>query len=210
MQAFLHQRLQALTRLQALSSAVLTKFNRLDLDLAAALSSFLDEAVQTYRALNQAGAENRLLALQAQTVSAAHGTHPDTLAQVASHRRALLRAVALRVLQQSAEQVRTDIERDQRALDEARTQLRPMLLAAYQHGLLALRQRKPYSAAQLDKLWLAMVAHPELQLAARQLALRTSVHDLLLLLAELVDAARASLPAKPAKPARRRAGSAAP
>ena len=202
MQVFLHQRLQALARLQATSSAVLAKYNRLDLDLAQALAAFLDEAVQTYRALNQAGTENRLLALQAQTVSAAHGTHPDTLEQVASHRRALQRAVALRVLQQSAEQLRADIERDQRALDEARAQLRPMLLAAFQHGLVALPQRKAPSAAQLGKLWLAMVAHPELQLAARQLALRASVHDLLLLLAELVDAARASLPAKPAKPAK--------
>ena len=199
MQTFLHQRLQAVARLQAASSAVLAKYNRLDLDLAPALSAFLDEAVQTYRALNQASTENRMLALQAQTVSAAHGTHPDTLEQVASHRRALQRAVALRVLQQSAEQLRADIERDQRALDEARTQLRPMLLAAIQHGLVAPQQRKALSAAQLDKLWLAIVAHPELQLAARQLAMRTSVHDLLLLLAELVDAARANLPVKPAK-----------
>ena len=205
MQPFLHQRLQALAGLQAASSAMLAKYNRLDLDLAPALSAFLDQAVQGYRALGLASAENRLLALQAQTVSAAQGTHPDTLERVTSHRRELQRAVALRVLQHSAEQLRGDIERDQRQLDDTRAQLRPMVLLALQLGLVTLRGRQPPALARLETLWRAMLAHPDLQLAARQLAMQASVHDVLLLLAGLVEAARGSVPPRmvpPAQPAR--------
>ena len=205
MQPFLHQRLQALAGLQAASSAMLAKYNRLDLDLAPALSAFLDQAVQGYRALGLASAENRLLALQAQTVSAAQGTHPDTLERVASHRRELQRAVALRVLQHSAEQLRGDIERDQRQLDDTRAQLRPMVLLALQLGLVTLRGRQPPALARLETLWRAMLAHADLQLAARQLAMQASVHDVLLLLAGLVEAARGSVPPRmvpPAQPAR--------
>ena len=201
MQPFLHQRLQALAGLQAASSAMLAKYNRLDLDLAPALSAFLDQAVQGYRALGLASAENRLLALQAQTVSAAQGTHPDTLERVASHRRELQRAVALRVLQHSAEQLRGDIERDQRQLDDTRAQLRPMVLLALQLGLVTLRGRQPPALARLEALWRAMLAHTDLQLAARQLAMQASVHDVLLLLAGLLEAARGSVPPRPAPPA---------
>ena len=201
MQPFLHQRLQALAGLQAASSAMLAKYNRLDLDLAPALSAFLDQAVQGYRALGLASAENRLLALQAQTVSAAQGTHPDTLERVTSHRRELQRAVALRVLQHSAEQLRGDIERDQRQLDDTRAQLRPMVLLALQLGLVTLRGRQPLALPRLETLWRAMLAHADLQLAARQLAMQASVHDVLLLLAGLVEAARGSVPPRMAPPA---------
>jgi len=199
MQAFLHQRLQVLAGLQAASSAVLVKYNRLDLDLAHALSAFLDEAVSSCRMLGLSGAENRLLALQAQTVSAAQGIHPDTLERVSSHRRELQRAVALRVLQLSAEHLRADIERDQGVLDQARAQLRPMVLVAVQEGLVSMPQREPLSMAELDALWRAMLAHPELQLSVRQLAMQASVHDLLLLLAGLVEAAGANVPPRPAR-----------
>lgn len=191
MQAFVHERLQVLQRLLARSSEVLAKYNRLDLDLAAALNEFLAEAIAGARALGRAPLENQLLALQAQFVSAQQGTHPLTLERVTGHRRELLRAVALQVLQRSAELLREDIARDSQALADGRAQLRPMVLAAIQQGLVSLHPRKALSQHQLEALWRGLLKEPDIHLAARQLAMQLGVYDIQLLLAELVQVARA-------------------
>ncbi len=187
---FLHQRLQVLERLQADCSAVLAKYNRLDLDLWPTLTAFLDQAIASCQQLNRAGWENQFLALKAQCVSAAQGTHPDTLERITSHRRELQRAVALRVLQHSAALLRSEIERDQQALADANTQLRTMLLMAIQQQLVPMQPRKAVSQRQLDTLWRTLLKTPEMQLAARQLAMQVSVPDLQLLLGDLIHAAR--------------------
>ena len=192
MQAFVHERLQALQRLLARSSEVLAKYNRLDLDLAAALTDFLDEAVAVCRALGRASNENLLLALKAQFVSAQQGIHPVTLERVSGHRRELQRAIALQVLQRSAELLRADIARDSQALDEGRGQLRTIVLLAIRDGLLPLQARRPPSQRQLDALWRHLLQAPDIQLAARQVALQLGVYDIQLLLAELIQAARSS------------------
>ncbi len=187
---FLHGRLQALERLLARSSEVLAKYNRLDLDLAAALTACLDEAIETHRALQRSSAENAWLVLKAQFVSAEQGLHPLTLERVSGHRRELLRAVALRVLQHSAEQLRNDIDQDRRRLDDALAQLRPIVLLAFRQGLITPRTRVPMSAARIEALWRALLREPDIALAARQLAMQVSVHDIQLLLADLVTAAQ--------------------
>ncbi len=187
---FLHARLQALERLLKHNSAVLVKYNRLDLDLAAALTDCLDEAIDTHRALQRGSAENEWLALQAQFVSAEHGVHPVTGERVVGHRRELLRAVALRVLQHSAEQLRQAIAQDWQRLDDATTQLRPIVLVAFRQGLLTPRTRVPMSAARTEALWRDLLREPDIALAARQLAMQVSVHDIQLLLADLVTAAQ--------------------
>src|SRR6185295_5737208 len=102
---FLHERLQRLGGLLAQSSEVLAKYNRLDLDLGPAVNGWLDEAIGVNRALGRQTVENELLAWKAQFVSAEHGTHPLTGEPVTSHRRAMIRSVALRVLDQSARQL---------------------------------------------------------------------------------------------------------
>ena len=187
---FLHDRLQAMERLLARSSEMLAKYNRLDLDLAPALTEFLDQAIAGYHALNRAEVQNQLLALKAEFVSAGQGTHPLTLEKVTSRRREMVRAIALRVLQKSAEQLRADIERDAGLLANAGAQLRPIVLAAIQKGLIPLGQAKPVNQKQLDKLWRALLADSDLQLAARQVAMQVSVYDIQLLLADLIQAAR--------------------
>lgn len=187
---FLHARIQALERLLAQSSVVLDKYNRLDLDLAAALTACLDEAIDTYRALQRSSAENEWLALKAQFVSAEHGVHPVTMERVVGHRRELLRAVALRVLQHSAEQLRGGIAQDRQRLDDAVAQLRPIVLLAFRQGLITPRTRVPMSAARIEALWHALLREPDIALAARQLAMQVSVHDIHLLLSDLVTAAQ--------------------
>ena len=186
---FLHDRLRATEALLATSSLVLVKHNRLDLDLPTALTAFLDQAVASYRALNRTSGENQLLALQAEFVSASHGVNPLTLERVASHRREMQRAIALRVLQRSAEQLRADLQGDAKVLADAGAQLRPIVLAAMQKGLVRPRPGKPMTQAQLDKLWRAVLSDADLSLAARQVAMQVSVYDIQLLLADLIDAA---------------------
>lgn len=190
MQPFLHGRLQSLERLLARASEVLAKYNRLDLDLAPALTGYLDDAIATQRALQRGAAENELLALKAQFVSAEHGVHPVTLERATGHRRELLRGVALRVLQHSAEQLRNDIARDRQRLDEATVQLRPIVLLAFRQGLITARTRRPMSQARLETLWRDLLRETDVALAARQLAMQLSLHDILLLLADLVDASQ--------------------
>ena len=186
---FLHDRLRATEALLASSSQVLAKHNRLDLDLAPALTAFLDQAIASYRTLNRASEENQLLALQAEFVCATHGVNPLTLERVTSHRREMQRAVALRVLQRSGEQLRADLERDAKLLADASAQLRPIVLAAMQKGLLRPRPGRPMSQVQIERLWRAVLNEPDLALAARQLAMQVSVYDIQLLLADLIDAA---------------------
>ena len=187
---FLHDRLQKLQQLLERSNAVFVKYNQLDLDLALALTGFLDEAISLYRALNRASAENELLALKAQFVSAEHGTHPLTLERITSHRREMMRSIALRVLQQSALQLRTDYEQVTQTLNEARIQLRPIVLLAMQKGLISQSQRKQISQHQLDELWRSLLKEPDIILAARQVAMQISLFDIQLLLSELITAAR--------------------
>ena len=192
MLAFLHDRVRALQHLLDRSSEVLVKYSRLDLDLAPALDAFLDEAVAACRALGRSTLENQLLTLKAQFVSAVHGTHPLTLERVVGHRRELVRAIALRVLQQSAEQLRADIDRDGQTLAEGRAQLRPIVLLAIRKGLISLAPRKPPSQTQLDALWRALLKDADASLAARQVALQVGLYDIQLLLSDLIQAAKAT------------------
>ena len=191
MLAFLHDRMQALQRLLDRSSEVLAKYSRLDLDLAPALHAFLDEAVAGCRALGRSNLENQFLTLKAQFVSAVHGTHPLTLERVTSHRRELVRAIALRVLQQSAEQLRADLDRDGQTLSEGRAQLRPIVLLAIRNGLVSMEDGKPPTQAELDALWRALLKDSDAALAARQVALQVGVYDIQLLLSDLIQAAKA-------------------
>lgn len=189
MQTFLHERLQTLQRLLARSSEVLAKYNRLDLDLAVALTDFVDEAIAGSHALGRAQLENQLLALQAQFVSAQQGTHPMTLERAVGHRRELQRSVALHVLQRSAELLRADIVLDGQALDAGRALLRPIVLAAIQQGLVDTQAGTPPGQPELEALWSRLLKSPDLHLAARQLAMQLGVYDIQLLLAELIQAA---------------------
>jgi hypothetical protein len=184
---FLHDRVRRLGGVLERSSAVLKKYNDLDLDLAPALSDLLDEAVAAYRALNRASVENRMLALKAECVAASHGTNPLTLERVTTNRRTMQRAVALRVLQASAEQVRADIELDTQKLAEAGAQLRPIVLAGIQKGIVP--QPWPASAGQtaVERLWRDLRADPDIRLAARQLAMQVSMYDIHLLLGDLLE-----------------------
>lgn len=115
--------------------------------------------------------------------------HPVTLERVIGHHRELMRGVALRLLQHSAERLRTDIAQHRQRLDDALASLRPIVLLAFRQGLITPRARVPMSAARIKALWRDLLREPDIALAARQLAMQVSVHDILLL-ADLVTAAQ--------------------
>ncbi|MSR61213.1 MAG: hypothetical protein EXS08_02030 [Planctomycetes bacterium] len=183
---FLHDRLQKLQHLLERSSATLVKYNHLDLDLAAALTACLDEAIGAYRALDRTDVENKLLALKAQYVTAQHGVHPFRLEPVLNQRRAMQRTIALHVLQESAQQVRSDCLHDQQMLSQGRVDLGPIVLHAFSKGLIEVPQDGSWDQKRLEELWHRLLREPETQLAARQLATKLNSLDILLLLEELV------------------------
>jgi hypothetical protein len=187
---FLHDRLQKLERLLEHSNAVVTTYNRLDLDLGTALTVFLDQAIAHYSTVNRSDVESELLALKAQYISAHRGIHPLSLERVTSHRREMERAIGLRVLQQSAQRLRSDYGQDQQALFEGRAMLRPVLLQAMQKGLIDLLSHQTLSQQQLNELWQRMLTEPELQLASRQVSMQLSRIDIELLLADLIGASQ--------------------
>ena len=92
------------------------------------------------------------------------------------------------MLQQSALQLRTDYEQVTQTLNEARIQLRPIVLLAMQKGLIP--QHKQISQHQLDELWRSLLKEPDIVLAARQVAMQISLFDIQLLLSELITAAQ--------------------
>lgn len=189
---FLHERMRALEHLMAQSSAVLNKYTRLDLDLGPALTAFLDDTIAGYRALTRSSAENQMLVLKAQFISATQGVHPLTLERVTGHRREMVRAIALRVLQSSAEKLRNDLATDDQTIAEGRALLRPIVLLAEQKGLIPLRAGTALNQQELDELWRQLLQEADISLAARQVAMQLSLYDIQLLLAELISAIRGS------------------
>jgi phospholipase/lecithinase/hemolysin len=185
---FVHDRLQKLERLLERSNTALTKYSRLDIDLAAALTELLDEAIGHYKTANRADIENELLTLKALHTSAQRGVDPISLERVTTHRRDMQRAIALRVLQQSAQRLRADYSQDQQALADGGALLRPIVLQAMHKGLIDGLSRRTLTQQQLDDLWQTMLSEPEIQLAARQVAMLLSPIDIQLLLGDLIAA----------------------
>ena len=152
MQLFVHNRLQVFEKLLMRSSAVLAKYNRRDLDIADAVHALLDEAIESHRAQQMSTGENAMLLLKAQFTNAEDGVHPDTLIRITGHRRELVRTIALRVLQQSADHLRNTVALNERVLEMAEQQLQALVLLALRDGMIPMSATKPMSQQQLKDL----------------------------------------------------------
>lgn len=186
---FLHHRLEGLNRALVRSSETFERYARSEPDLASALEAFLDESIGMFRAQGRSTPENELLALKAELVSAQEGIDPLTSQRVERHRRQLVRATALRVLQQSAARIRSEAEEVGRWLADGRAQLLPIVALAIQKGL-ASGFADTVDQARLESFWRILLADGEIGAAAAQLAMRLSLFDILLLLEDLISAAR--------------------
>jgi hypothetical protein len=189
-QPFIHERIQRFDHLLSTASAALRAYNDLELETATIVVGFLAETSAAYQTMGNAAAENEMLALQAQLTSARRGVDPMTLERATTRRRELERAVALRVLLVSGERLRTDHAHLQQRLRETREQLAPIVVYALQKGLAAPVPDQPPTQVDLEHLWRALLDDPESQAAARHLAMSVATHDLLLLMADLLESSR--------------------
>lgn len=193
MQPFLHDRVQRLGELLASSGVGLRAYATSEPTLPTLVAGFLTSAAQTYGALSLHVAENEMLALHAELVAARRRVTPASPEQVPSRRRELERSVALRVLLQSADRLRTDMGRDQERLRVARDQLAPVVVYALQNRLIELAE-VPDDGESAAQKWSVLCAHAETQPATQQVLATTSSHDCVLLVLDLLTAIAHSRP----------------
>jgi hypothetical protein len=187
---FLHARAQQLQSALSAGTAVWQRYHERDLGLDAALGAWLAQCAGTLKALSLTGAENECAALQGQWAAAREGIDPFRREAVGSHRRSLRRIVALHVLDTLGARLRELLAQTEAGLAQGRTQLQPIVLAIMQAGLLNGAGSGPLDQARVEALWRRIQSEPGLAAAARQVSLSIALPDVLLLLEELLTAAR--------------------
>jgi hypothetical protein len=184
-QPFLHDRLRRLDQLLEKNTALLVKHRDRDWDLGPAVEAFFGDAVASLKSLGLTAVENELASLMAQFHSAREGTHPFTLQPITTRRRTMERAVALHVLTAAGERLRSESGRGHQQLEDGRAQARALVLNALARGVLQPGDLPLVDAQAAEALWRRLLAHGELHLAARQLAMLLHAADITLLLFDL-------------------------
>lgn len=190
MHVFLHGRLETLARVLEGSNAALRAHSAGD--TAETAAAHLDEASEAYRTLGLADAENQVLSLKAELSSARRGWHPVTLERVQTRRREMERSIALHVLTTTAERLRSDCAEAQRTLLETRERMVPIVLYALQKGSLSPDPLGRMTQGELERAWQSLDHDPEIQTAARQVALTVSAADIALILGDLLSSVGSS------------------
>ncbi|GHH68691.1 hypothetical protein GCM10017673_18200 [Streptosporangium violaceochromogenes] len=189
MRPFLHERLHRYERLLNSSTNAMRAHTALDLGVGDVVVAFLDEASAVYRAIGATEAENEVLALKAQFVSARGGVHPLTLERVTQRRREMERSIALRVLTASAERLRSESTGLRSTLAGAREQLLPIVAYGLQKDLIPSASDRDPTQPELENMWRSLCEDPEIRPVARQIALALNPADILLILADLLSSA---------------------
>lgn len=190
---FLHDRVQRLDSLLVAANATLALFNQRELGVNTSVHALLDKAIDIYHALGRVTTENELLTLKAQFVLAESGTNPLTSERISTYRRDMVRATIFRVLQQSTLVIRNDIAKDHETLIDATDQVRPIVLMAIQKRMITIAKSRAINQSELDVLWQSFLSDPEIELAAKQLAMKLNLYDIQLVLSELIRAIANSL-----------------
>lgn len=189
MNVFLHGHLHQLTQLQQLCNGLLSRYNQADPTLSADLALFLDTVSEAYRKMARHDMEGQALALKAELLSVHRGLDPRTLEHITGRRREVEMGVILRILQRSHEQVCGDRQTIEKSLADARALLGPVMLASLQRGLIKgsdLHQGAYKRQAKVEALWKLIRIDPALALAANQISINLSVHDIVILAMELL------------------------
>lgn len=185
---FLHDRVQKLDGLLKLANVTLDLFNQRELGINNSAHELLVKAINIYHALGRTSTENEFLTLKAQFVLAESGTNPLTSERLSTYKRDMVRATIFRVLQQSTLLIRTDIAKDQEILADAIDQIRPIVLMAIQKRMIKIDKSRSVSQTELDALWQSFLNDPDIELAAKQLAMKLNLYDIQLVLSELIQA----------------------
>jgi hypothetical protein len=189
MRNFLHGRIQRFEQLLEAGNRLLHHYNDADPALSAGLLLFLPQAAGSYRSIGRQDIEGRILALQAEFITARRGIDPATLQRAVGRRRELENTTAFKVLQVIGEQLRNDLQQDEKYLQEGRVLLSQLMLVALQRRLLSVpvQAKRHYLQAEVDVFWHTMLADAEIGLAAQRVALMLNQHDIALLLQEMCN-----------------------
>lgn len=189
MNIFLHGRLRQLTQLQQVCNGFFGRYNQGDPTLSTSLSLFLDTLSDAYRKMARHDIEGQILALKAELITVHRGLDPRTLERITGRRREVESGTVFKILQTSQAQIRMDLQSDEKTLAEKRALLGPVLLASLQRGLIVghdLSSGGYRRQAKVEMLWKLIRADPALALAANQISQTLSVHDIVILVVELM------------------------
>ncbi len=189
MNIFLHGQLRQLIELQKACNRWLERYNQADPTLGAELAAFLDTLSLAYRNMARHDIEGHILTLKAELMTVHRGLDPRTLERIAGRRREAEGSTVFRILQASHTQISHDVRHAEKSLTEARALLGPVLLASLQRGLIVghdLSQGGYRRQAKVETLWKLIRSDPALALAANQISQTLSVHDIVILMIELL------------------------
>lgn len=189
MRNFLHGRIQRFEQLLEVGNRLLRQYNDADPALSAGLLLFLGQAASSYHSIGRQDIEGRILALQAEFITARRGIDPATLQRAVGRRRELENTTAFKVLQVINEQLRNDLQQDEKSLQEGRALLSQLVLVGLQRRLLSVpvQAKRHYRQAEVEVFWRTMLADAEIGLAAQRVALQLNQHDIALLLQEMCN-----------------------
>ncbi len=188
MQPFLHDRLQRLSDLLEAGSRALRTCARDELAAADVVGPFLTAAADAYGGLGLQAEQNEVLALGAELQAARRGLVLATGERVASRRRDLERAVALRVLVAGLDRLRAGVRSDAEHLRAAREQLAPVVVYALQSGLVEPLQDGDDVGRAAERRWRAVSEDHSTRPTALQVLTGVSAADAVLLLLDLLQA----------------------
>lgn len=180
---FLHRRLQALETVLSAANVALRAHSAGDPAAVPGTIGFLTDAAAVYAGQGMATAENECLSLRA----AVTGARPEP---GSAGRREAQRGAARWAMAESSRRLRTELDRTTETLGRARDEIGVLMHHAVENGLLD-PDGDPADEEGARRVWRVLVTAPGTRSAARLLALRVAIPDVLL----LIDDRRAALAA---------------
>ena len=174
---FLHHRVQTLETLLAHANTALNALSAGDPAAVELTTRFLADAAAGYASLGTSAAENECLTLRAALAGARRGPAGP------GRRREAERAIARQALAQSCERLRAESERNAETLRRAREEIGVLVHHAVENGLIEAGSGST-GDDRARRIWRVLVSAQHTRSAARLLALRVAIPDVLLLIDE--------------------------
>jgi hypothetical protein len=182
---FLHHRLRTLEELLARAGAALRALSAGEPAGVELTTRYLADAATAYASLGMPAAENECLVLLADVVGVRRGPAAP------GRRRAAEQETARQALAESSRRLRAEFERDAATLDAARDEIGVLVHHAVENGLVD-AGGAPAGDDRARAVWRVLVSAQSTRSAARLLALRVAVPDVLLLIEERTAALAAA------------------
>lgn len=167
--------------------ATLGKYNQRDYDTEKVMLQLLDETGKIYHERGYSNRENQAQTMKAELATALRGIHPVTLEKVAVRRNEMQMTIVFKLLSTLGDMLRTDLEKIDTRLDEARQLTAQIFVAALQTNLLDTDKiKKIKTQQQIENMWDTLSADANIALGQKRVLLLVSRFDVLLLCEELI------------------------